>query len=210
MTKEECRFSVIMAVYEKARELEESLTDFLTQAYEPGYEVIVVDESSTDNTEDVLKLFKQEYPQLYTTFLPKPNRNITRRRLALSIGVKASENEWVIFTDIHKKPTSPNWLNELADSIDGSSKVMLGYFRKKGTRLQIFDEVWEANRQIRKAERKRANGHEGKRLKYLRGKYDFIVVRRDYAHDLLKFFEQDISLSRLLGLRLSIMCHNIQ
>ena len=209
MTKEECRFSVIMAVYEKARELEESLPDFLTQAYEPGYEVIVVDESSTDNTEDVLKLFKQEYPHLYTTFLPKPNRNITRRRLALSIGVKASKNEWVIFTDINSKPTSLEWLKELAEFINDTSKVMLGYFRKKGTRLQIFDEVREASRQIRKAERKQADGHEGKRLKYLRGKYDFIVVRQDYAHDLLKFFEQDISLRRLLGLRLSIMCHNL-
>ena len=202
MTKEECRFSVIMAVYEKARELEESLPDFLTQAYEPGYEVIVVDESSTDDTEDVLKLFKQEYPQLYTTFLPKPNLNITRRRLALSIGVKAAKNEWVIFTDINSKPPSSEWLKELAEFING-------YFRKKGTQLQIFDEVWEANRQIRKAERKRADGHEGKRLKYLRGKYDFIVVRRDCAHDLLKLFEQDISLRRLLGLRLSIMCHNL-
>ena len=140
MTKEECRFSVIMAVYEKARELEESLPDFLTQAYEPGYEVIVVDESSTDDTEDVLKLFKQEHPQLYTTFLPKPNLNITRRRLALSIGVKAAKNEWVIFTDINAKPTSSEWLKELAEFINGSSEVILGYFRKKGTKLQIFDE----------------------------------------------------------------------
>lgn len=210
MTKGVCRFSVIMAVCEKARELEESLPDFLAQTYEPGYEVIVVDESSTDDTEDVLKLFKQKYPQLYSTFIPKPNRNITRRRLALSIGVKAAKNEWVIFTDINAKPTSEEWLKEIADSIDGSSMVLLGYFRKKGTKLQIFDEVWEANRQIRKAERKRADGHEGKRLKYLRGKYDFIAVQRDYAHDLLKFFEQDFSLRHLLGLRLSIMFHNLR
>ena len=203
-------YSIIMTVYDHAHDLEESLPVVLEQEYEPGYEVIVVDESSTDETPDVLKLLKSKYPHLYSTFLPKPDKRVTRRKQAFNIGIKASKNEWVIFTDIHKKPTSPNWLNELADSIDGSSKVMLGYFRKKGTRLQIFDEVWEANRQIRKAERKRANGHEGKRLKYLRGKYDFIVVRRDYAHDLLKFFEQDISLSRLLGLRLSIMCHNIR
>ena len=210
MTKGECRFSVIMAVYENAHELEESLPVFLTQAYEPGYEVIVVDESSTDNTENVLKLFKQEHKLLYSTFLPKPDRNITRRRLALSIGVKASGNEWVIFTDINAAPPSEEWLKELTEFIDGSSKVMLGYFRKKGTQLQIFDEIWEAGKIIRKAERKRADGHEGKRLKYLRGKYDFIVVKREYAHDVLKFFEQDISLFHLLGLRLSIMCHNLR
>ena len=49
-------FSIVMTVYDQAHDLEENLPAFLTQEYEPGYEVIVVDESSTDNTEDVLKL----------------------------------------------------------------------------------------------------------------------------------------------------------
>ena len=82
-----------MTVYDHAHELEEHLPAFLTQEYEPGYEVIVVDESSTDETDDVLKLQKQSYPHLYTTFLPKPNRNITRLKLALTIGVKAAKKD---------------------------------------------------------------------------------------------------------------------
>ena len=94
------RFSVIIAVFDNARELEENLPAFLTQTYEPGYEVIVVDESSTDNTEDVLKLFKNDYPHLYSTFLPKPNRRVVRRKQAFNVGVKASKNEWIIITKI--------------------------------------------------------------------------------------------------------------
>ena len=49
-------FSVIITVYNQAHDLEEQLPAFLKQEYEPGYEVIVVDESSTDETPDVLKL----------------------------------------------------------------------------------------------------------------------------------------------------------
>ena len=71
MDNKESSFSVIMTVYDHARELEEHLPAFLTQEYEPGYEVIVVDETSTDETPDVLKLFKNDYPHLYSTFLPK-------------------------------------------------------------------------------------------------------------------------------------------
>lgn len=204
------RFSVIMAVYDNASELEEKLPAFLTQNYEPGYEVIVVDESSTDNTEDVLKLFKNEHPQLYSTFLPKPDRNIMRRKLALTIGVKAAKNEWVILTDIHANPPSEEWLKEIAECIDNTTEAMIGYYRKKGTKIQIFEDITQARRLIRKAERKRADGHKGKHLKYLRGKYDFIVVKTSKAHDLLKFFEQKITFRRLLGLRLAVMCQNSQ
>ena len=70
MNKDERRFSFIMTVYDQAYELQENLTAFLTQQYQPGYEVVVVDESSTDETPDILKLLKKDYPNLYTTFLP--------------------------------------------------------------------------------------------------------------------------------------------
>ena len=208
MDNKESSFSVIMTVYDHARELEEHLPAFLTQEYEPGYEVIVVDESSTDETDDVLKLQKQSYPHLYTTFLPKPNRNITRLKLALTIGVKAAKNDWVIFSDIHAAPPSSEWLKEVAEATDATTEIILGYFRKKGTRLQSFEEVSQVSRIVRKAERRRANGKQGRRLKVMRGKYDFIVVRREKAHDLLKYFEQDINLLNLLGLRLLVMLQN--
>jgi glycosyltransferase involved in cell wall biosynthesis len=197
-----------MAVCDNAQELEENLPTFLTQTYEPGYEVIVVDESSTDNTEDVLKLFRHDNPHLYNTFLPKPDRNIMRRKLALTIGVKAAKNEWVILTDIHKQPPSGEWLKEISECMDSSTEAMIGYYRKKGTKIQLFDDITQTRRLIRKAERKRADGHKGKHLKYLRGKYDFIVVKTNKAHDLLKYFEQKIGFRRLMGLRLAVMCQN--
>lgn len=198
-----------MTVYDNARELESNLPTFLTQEVETGYEVIVVDESSTDDTDDVLKRFKQSHPYLYTTFLPKPDHNVVRRRLALTIGVKAAKNEWIILSDIQAVPNTEDWLKEVSDAIGGSTRAMVGYFRKKGLLLETFDDIGQTRQVISKAERKKAYGHRGKRLKYLRGKYDFIAVRREDAHDILKYFEQSISLRRLLGLRLSIACHNL-
>lgn len=199
------KFSVVMTVYDNALELEEHLPAFLTQDYQEGYEVIVVDESSTDNTDEVLKLQMQNDPKLYKTFLPKPNINVTRKKLALTIGVKAAKNEWVILSDIRSYPTSETWLKEIAESIDSNSDIILGYFGKKGTTLQLYDEVEQARRIITKAERARADGHKGKRMKKIRGKYDFIVVKKEKAHDALSYFEKRISWIRLLGLRLGIM-----
>lgn len=199
------KFSVVMTVYDNALELEEHLPAFLTQDYQEGYEVIVVDESSTDNTDDILKLQMQNDPKLYKTFLPKPNINVTRKKLALTIGVKAAKNEWVILSDIQSYPTSETWLKEIAESIDSNSDIILGYFGKKGTMLKLYDEVEQARRIIIKAERARADGHKGKRMRRIRGKYDFIVVKKEKAHDALSYFEKRISWIRLLGLRLGIM-----
>ena len=45
-------FSIIMTAYNQADELKENLPAYLSQTYEPGYEVIVVDETSSDDTPD--------------------------------------------------------------------------------------------------------------------------------------------------------------
>lgn len=198
-----------MTVYDNDRNLEENLPAYLTQQYEPGYEVIVVDESSTDNTDDVLKLMKQQYPHLYTTFLPKPDIHLVRKRLALTIGVKAAKNEWIIFSDINASPQDETWLQTIADNLGNTPGIMLAYYKKDNLVMRTFDDMEEVSDYITKGERLRADGHKGTRLRKLRGKYDFIAVRADEAHELLKLFEQNVGFCRLIGLRMSIFFHNL-
>ena len=203
------RFSVIMTVFDNGNELEQHLPAFLTQQYEPGYEIIVVDESSTDNTDDVLKMMKQQYPHLYSTFLPKPDIHVTRKRLALTIGVKASKNEWIILSDIYSFPQSATWLQDISENLGKESGIMLGYYKKGELKMRLFEDMESASDYIIKGERQRADGHKGTRMRKLRGKYDFIVVKADKAHELLKYFEQPVGFCRLLSLRTSIFFRNM-
>jgi glycosyltransferase involved in cell wall biosynthesis len=200
-------FSAIMAVYEQASQLEANLPVFLTNTYESGYEVIVVDESSTDETDDVLKLLKQDHPNLYSTFIPKPNPHITRRKLALSLGIKAAKNEWVIITSIENAPAYEEWLKELSGVIDSTTEAVAGYYLKKGLRLQTFEDTDQTRSLVVKAERKRRKISKRRFLKYLCGRYDFIAVRRDKAYDVLSFFEQDASALKLARLKLGVFFH---
>jgi glycosyltransferase involved in cell wall biosynthesis len=202
------KISVVMTVYDNARELEANLPVYLSQDYAPGYEVIVVDKSSTDDTDDVLTRLK--CPQLYTTFLPRPNLMVSRQRMALTIGVKAAKGEWVVFADINTPPPSAQWLAELDEYTTTQTAAMLGYIKTNGdVKLQLFSEVNRTRAIVGKTERRQANGHKGSRLRYLRGKYDFVAVRSKQAHDLLRYFELDIRGWHLFSQRLRVACYNL-
>lgn len=208
MIKKQYPFSVVITVYDQARELEERLPAFLKQEYEPGFEVIVVDESSTDNTPDVLKLLKNEYDNLYTTFLPKPSAQKVHRKLALNIGIKASHHEYVIITKLSSCPTDTDVFKAISEILDPSADLTLGYVAKKRIRLQPFDTVAEAEGHIRRLERKLKTVRERQYGNYSWGRYDFIILRKECIVELLKLFEQNISPFELFGIRLRILWNN--
>lgn len=187
-------FSIIMAVQDQPQMLADHLPALLSQRYE-GYEVIVVDGSSTDENADVLKQLKAENPHLYTTFLPKYQFQRDRRRLAFTIGVKAARHEWIVFTDLTNTPPSDQWLMELSEFCSASALLHLGYVNQKNgnVRLRSFESISEARRLISKAERWRAGIGHDRWMKVLqkRANYDFIAVRADHGHELLRLFALD-------------------
>ena len=199
-----------MTVYDQAPDLEANLPAFLTQEYEPGYEVIVVDETSTDNTEDVLKILKNDYPRLYSTFVPKPNRQTVRRKIAINIGAKAAKNEWVIITKIEKPPTAPDILEAISQVLDRDAELTLGYMGKKGIRLQPFDTVEEAGNHLLKAERKLKKVFQrDQQQSYLWGRYNFIILPKENIVKTLAYFEQKVSWTTLVSMRLSILWQSL-
>ena len=119
--------SIIITVHDNACELEERLPQLLEQHYNGNWEVIIVDESSTDDTQDVLTRAKAEYPRLYTTFIPESSHYISRRKLSLTMGIKASKGEWILITDIDCKPIGNRWLATMAEHATDDNDLVMGY-----------------------------------------------------------------------------------
>ena len=188
-------FSIILAVHDQAAAISEHLPTLLTQQYE-NYEVIVVDESSTDETTDVLKQLKTTHNHLYTTFLPKYQFQNNKQRLAFTIGVKAAKKEWIIFADIDNVPSSEQWLEELSGFATEPNILLLGYINRKSgeIRLKTYEDLDGARRTLTKTERSKSHGHNATWLRYQRGWYDFLVVSTDKAHETLRLFENKNSI----------------
>ena len=209
MNRDERRFSVIMAVYDQAYELKENLTAFLTQQYQPGYQVVIVDESSTDETPDILKLYKKDYANLYSTFLPKSKGYALSKKQAYNIGIKAATNDWLIFTNANYAPVNADILQAINDQFDDTADLTLGYLTKRGIKLQAFYDVDEAKDHITRMERRLQKVRNRKRYHYRRGLYDFIIVKKSVAFDMLKYYELKPSFVQRQALRWRILWKNI-
>lgn len=123
--------SVIIVTKDSGQTLKENLPAILTQDY-PSYEVIVVNDQSAGEDEEILKLLENDYPNLYHTFIPQTARYISRKKLGIAMGIKASRYDWIVVTEPTCKPVSDQWLKHLAVHFQESTDIVLGYCRYTG------------------------------------------------------------------------------
>lgn len=186
--------SIIMTVHDEADAVERNLPLFLEQHSEAGFEIIVVDESSNSDTKDALLLLQTEHPNLYTTFIPKSSHYLSRRKLALTLGVKAAHNEWCILTDIRCRPADSHWLESMTSQMSDDTGLVLGLtgWESDAPAYWRFERLMNNCYQMRQADKHCAYRYDGRslafrrsvfmsnngflsNLKYQRGEYDFIA-----------------------------------
>ena len=118
--------SVIVCARNEQRNIQDYLHTLLTQDY-PLYEVIVVDDGSEDDTSIILEQMTHRWPNLYRTFVPQGARVISSKKLALTIGIKASRYDYILLTDADCCPQSPHWISEMMAGFDSdSTELVLG------------------------------------------------------------------------------------
>lgn len=118
--------SVIICARNEAENLERFLPEVLNQDYE-DFEVIVVNDCSTDDTEDVLIRMKASYPRLRSTSIRGDSKMSTGKKLALIVGIKAARNEHLLFTDADCRPESNRWISTMMSGFTGGKSIILGY-----------------------------------------------------------------------------------
>jgi cellulose synthase/poly-beta-1,6-N-acetylglucosamine synthase-like glycosyltransferase len=128
------------------------LPSILKQDY-PEFEVIVVSDGTTDESKELLSLLAKEYPYLRHSFAPENLRHISHRKLALTIGIKASKYDWLVFTEANCYPVSKDWLRLMARNFTPDTDIVLGYSgydRKKGWMHKViaFDLLFTAMRYL--------------------------------------------------------------
>jgi glycosyltransferase involved in cell wall biosynthesis len=118
--------SVVITAQNDGVFLEKYLQRFLTQDY-PDFEVIVVDDCSYDDTQTILAIYQQKYPQLRTSTIRPDSKFNHSRKLALNIGIKAAKNDIVIFSEANCFPVSEHWIDHIQSAFKPGIDVVLAY-----------------------------------------------------------------------------------
>lgn len=127
--------SVIISAHNELENLQRLLPELMEQQY-PDFEVIVVNDRSSDGSEDYLTVFKKAHAKLKVISLEQIPAHITAKKYALTMGIKNAKNDLLVFTDADCLPASPQWLAAMAGPFrQEQKKIVLGfsqYEKEKG------------------------------------------------------------------------------
>ena len=105
--------SVIICTYNRADSLADTIGCLAEQSYETdNWELIVVDNNSNDNTEEVIREFSEKLPNL--TYKFEPQQGLSHAR---NLGIQSAQGEIIVFTDDDVLPEI-DWLVRINNNME--------------------------------------------------------------------------------------------
>ena len=139
--------SIIVDACTETGQLPRFLPLVLAQEY-PEFEVVVVANTEAEATSDALSTLKVEFPNLHITFAPRGTRTLSRKKLAIMLGIKASQHDVILTTNANCQVHSERWLMAMMRNFGPGVDVVLGYShfshdndKGLGRTYRIYDEM---------------------------------------------------------------------
>lgn len=118
--------SIIVVARNEKKNLEKFLPILLNQNY-PDFEIIVVNHASWDGTAKFLEEFEKTDRRIRVVDIPEQERYPKGKKFAVTLGIKASLNEKLVFTDADCYPESENWLKDLMRTYNNQTQIVIGF-----------------------------------------------------------------------------------
>lgn len=120
------KFSIIIPVYNSEKYIDRCLKSVLTQTYD-NYEIIIINDGSTDNSEKILKKYETNKS---IKIITQTNHGVSYSR---NIGIKESTGDYILFLD-----SDDFYENEILETLKNNIKdediIKFGYKDLKGNK----------------------------------------------------------------------------
>ena len=128
--------SIIIAAHNETLQLQQNLP-FIFAQQNIDFEVIIVNDRSSDNTKEVLNSFQNN--KLIVLEITELPNGITGKKNALTEGIKIAQYENLLFTDADCKPNSDVWAYEMVSKLEQNDVVLgISQYENKGSFLSEF------------------------------------------------------------------------
>lgn len=129
--------SVIVYGISNDDEVMEYLEALDSQDY-PNFDIVLVMDTSADNCAIIAEQCAIRFSRVYVTFIPPGSHNLSRRKLALTLGMKAAKGDVAVITVSNAQIPSTSWLSSIMAPFceDKHTEVVLGYSKMNYTQLK--------------------------------------------------------------------------
>lgn len=129
--------SVVLAVRNEEHNLPNLLTDLKQQNYPADkWELVIVDDNSTDNTLMVLQNALKDFPNLKIYNVLGQNSPLKYKKAALAVGIHNSRGEIILTTDADCR-MGPDWIRTMAGYFTDNVGVVVGFSEMVGAERQV-------------------------------------------------------------------------
>ncbi|MFM1753971.1 MAG: hypothetical protein RLZZ236_910 [Bacteroidota bacterium] len=93
----------------------------------PDFEIVLIDDASTDNTLEIFEQFEKQYSNIRLVKVENNEAFWGNKKYALTLGIKAAKKEYLLFTDADCYPTSKDWITAMSSQFTLQKTIVLGY-----------------------------------------------------------------------------------
>ncbi|MXN91630.1 glycosyltransferase [Flavobacterium sp. Sd200] len=183
ITPKRLSVSVVVCAKNDAEKVKELIPVLATQNY-PDFELVLIDNASSDETLDVFEEFEKQYANIRLVKVENNEAFWGNKKYALTLGIKAARKDYLLFTDAHCYPTSPDWILSMTSQFTLNKTIILGYSAYEKTKSFLnkiirFNAIITATQQFAWAKLGKPFTGDGRNLAY---KKDEFFKRNGYIN----------------------------
>jgi cellulose synthase/poly-beta-1,6-N-acetylglucosamine synthase-like glycosyltransferase len=91
------------------------------------YEIILIDDASSDNTLDIFEEFEKQYSHIRLVKVKNNEAFWGNKKYALTLGIKAAKKDYLLFIDADCYPSSKDWITTISSQFTMQKTIVLGY-----------------------------------------------------------------------------------
>ena len=116
--------SVVVCGYNEEKHWQALVAKLLLQDY-PTFEIVLVNDQSTDNTKFVFKQW-ENHPKIKLVDIGEDIKKGLGKKFALTLGIKAAKYDYLLLTDADCYPRDKDWISSMAQHFSNKT-IVLGY-----------------------------------------------------------------------------------
>lgn len=138
-TKIEIPVSVIILVKNQGEDLLKLLPLLLEQTH-ANFEIVLINNASSDETTDIIESLAEKNAIIKIVNVENNEAFWASKKYALTLGIKASKYDHLLFTNADCNPVSKDWITEMSRNFTAKKEIILGYkkYKKANTVLNLF------------------------------------------------------------------------